>query len=202
MISNSFLGIDHVINPEIEAARIISYAVNHGARSDIMLFENTSLQMRNLTIGKDSVFLDKDLKSIRQEVNFAFLVAAVMREDHFIIPSGETTILEGDELYLLSTEKGFETIFQMEYQENREINKILMIGGGHITSYVADEMLQQESGGHSRLGLTRLSRLLNRKAKKQIQIIEKDYERCKELAERFPQALITHAGCNRRPFSG
>ena len=192
MISNSFLGIDHVINPEIEAAKIISYAVNHGARSDIMLFENTSLQMRNLTIRCDSAFNKRDLKSIRQEMDFAFLVAAVMRDDHFIIPSGETVIQEGDQLYILSTETGFETIFQQEYQEDKEINKILMIGGGHITSYVADE-IQQENNGPSRLGLSRITRLLNRKQKKQLHIIDKDYERCKELAERYPQALVTHA---------
>jgi len=193
MISNSFLGIDHVINPEIEAARIISYAVSHGARSDIMLFENTSLQMRNLTIRQDSDFHNKSLKNIRQELDFAFLVAAVMRNDHYIIPSGETVIKEGDELYLISTEKGFETIFQLENQENIEINRIVIIGGGHITSYVAEEMLQQEGNGHSLPGLSRLSRFFMRKDKKQLHIIEKNYERCKELAERFPQALITHA---------
>ncbi len=192
MISNSFLGIDHVINPEIEAARIINYAISHGARSDIMLFENTSLQMRNLTIKRDSIFQDRDLKSIRQDMDFAFLVAAVLRDDNFLIPSGETRILEGDQLYILSTEKGFETIFQMEYQESREINRILIVGGGHITSYVADEILQHDGVTSSIPGLSRLSRLI-KKGKKQLHIIEKDYDRCKELAERYPQALITHA---------
>ena len=192
MISNSFLGIDHVINPEIEAARIINYAISHGARSDIMLFENTSLQMRNLTIRRDSAFLNRDLKSIRKELTFAFLVAAVMREDNFIIPSGETTILEGDQLYILSTEAGFEIIFNREYHETFDINKILIVGGGHITSYVADELLQRAGNGSIIPGLSRLSRLI-KKNKRQIQIIEKDYDRCKELAEMYPQALIIHA---------
>ncbi len=192
MISNSFLGIDHVINPEIEAARIINYAISHGARSDIMLFDNTSLQMRNLTIRKDSAFLNKDLKSIRQDLNFAFLVAAVMRDDSFIIPSGDTRILEGDQLYILSTEKGFETIFKLEYQERKEINKILIVGGGHITTYVADEILHHDGSSSPIPGLSRLSRMI-KKGKKQLHIVEKDYERCKELSERYPQALITHA---------
>jgi len=195
MISSSFLGIDHVINPEIEAARIISYAVSHGARSDIMLFENTSLQMRNLTIRKDSAFHDKDLKSIRRELDFAFLIAAILREDHYIIPSGDTVIQEGDQLYILSTEKGFETIFKLEYQENREINKILLIGGGHITSYVAEDLLAQEGQSSSLL-----SRFLNRKNRKTLHIVEKDYDRCKELAERFPLALVSHADATEDSF--
>ncbi len=191
MISNSFLGIDHVINPEIEAAKIIHYAINHGANSEIMLFENTSLQMRDLTIQPESLFLGKDLKTIRQEMDFAFLVAAIMREDSFIIPYGDTTIREGDHLYILSTEQGFETIFLMEYKEKKEINKILIVGGGHISTYVADQMFQQD---RSAAITGQPSATENRKrGKKQIHIIEKDYERCKELAERYPQAMITHA---------
>jgi len=193
MISSSFLGIDYVINPEIEAARIISYAVSHGARSDIMLFENTSLQMRNLTIRKDSVFIGQTLKTVRQNLDFAFLIAAVLRDDHYIIPSGDTMINEGDQLYIISSEKGFETIFNIEDLKKTGLNRITLIGGGHISAYVLDELLGHENSSLSLLGKSRLGRLFNRKQKKTLQIIEKDYERCKELAERFPQVLVTHA---------
>ena len=192
MISNSFLGIDYVINPEIEAARIISYAISHGARSDIMLFENSDLQMRNLSIKNGSLFIGQSLKSLRQNMDFAFLIAAVMRNDNYIIPTGDTVINEGDELYIISSEKGFETIFKLEDLNKTELNRITLVGSGHISAYVADELLGQE---HSTiLGNTKLGRLFSKKQKrKNLQIIEKDYERCKELAERFPGALITHA---------
>ncbi len=186
MISHSFLGIDHVINPEIEAAKIINYAINHGANSEIMLFENTSLQMRDLTIRNGSMFLDKDLKTIRQEHDFAFLVAAIMRNDSFIIPSGDTRILEGDHIYILSTEEGFDTIFQMEFKERKEISKVLIVGGGHITTYVADQILGVE-------GAAELASDTKKKSRKQIHIIEKDLQRCSELAEKYPQAMVTHA---------
>ncbi|MDC7234336.1 MAG: NAD-binding protein, partial [Spirochaetales bacterium] len=199
MISNSFLGIDHVINPEIEAAKIISYAVSHGARSDIMLFENTSLQMRNLSIKKDSIFIGQSLRSVRQHMDFAFLIAAILRDDHYLIPSGETVIQEGDVIYIISTEKGFETIFKLEDLSKTELNRITLIGGGHISAYVAEELLDQEQNGQT--GKSRLGRLLNKKQKKSLQIIEKDYERCKELAERFPQALITHADVTEDSFN-
>ncbi len=199
MISNSFLGIDHVINPEIEAAKIMSYAVSHGARSDIMLFENTSLQMRNLNVKRDSLFIGQSLKDVRKHMDFAFLVAAILRNDHYIIPTGETVIEEGDQIYIISSEKGFETIFKLEEQTRKDINRITLIGGGHITAYVAEELLDQEhSTPH---GISRLGRLLNKKQKKNIQIIEKDYDRCKELSERFPQALITHADVTEDSFN-
>ncbi len=199
MISNSFLGIDHVINPEIEAAKIMSYAISHGARSDIMLFENTSLQMRNLNVKRDSLFIGQSLKDVRKHMDFAFLVAAILRNDHYIIPTGETVIEEGDQIYIISSEKGFETIFKLEDQSRKEINRITLIGGGHISAYVAEELLDQEHS--SPLGISRLSRLLNKKQKKNLQIIEKDYDRCKELSEHFPQALITHADVTEDNFN-
>ena len=192
MISNSFLGIDYVINPEIEAAKIITYAISHGARSDIMLFENSSLQMRNLTIRRDSLFIGQTLKSVRQNLDFAFLVAAVLRHNKYIIPTGETVIQEEDELYIISSEKGFETIFNLEHQSKTDLNRITLVGGGHISTYVADELLDQDSNGL--LSNSKLGRLFGKKQKKKnLQIIEKDYEKCKELAERYPGALITHA---------
>ncbi|MBN2859931.1 MAG: Trk system potassium transport protein TrkA [Sphaerochaetaceae bacterium] len=195
MISHSFLGIDHVINPEIEAAKIISYAITHGANSEIMLFENASLQMRDLTIKSDSMFVNKDLKTIRKEHDFSFLVAAIMRNDSFIIPSGDTRIIENDQIYFLSTAEGFDTIFRMEFKERKELNKVLIVGGGHITTYVADLLLSREEnpslkedpllveGGKKKKG----------KGKKQIHIIERDLKTCDELAKRYPQAMITHA---------
>ncbi len=198
MISHSFLGIDHVINPEIEAAKIISYAISHGANSEIMLFENASMQMRDLTIKSGSIFVNKDLKTIRQEQDFPFLVAAIMRNDSFIIPSGDTRILEDDQIYFLSTAEDFETIFKMEFKERRELNKVLIVGGGHITTYVADLLLgMDESPGAMEDPLLseggKKKKKGKGKGKKQIHIIERDLKTCDELAKRYPQAMITHA---------
>ncbi len=130
MISKAFLGIDYVINPEIEAARIINYAVSRGARGDIMLFENSELQMRSLIIRQDSLFKGQSLKKVRQSMDFAFLIAVILRNDRYIIPSGDTVIEPGDELYIVSSEKGFESIFKLEDLQEKEIHRITIVGGG------------------------------------------------------------------------
>ena len=44
----TFLGIDYVVNPEIEAAKAIIRSVEQGATSDIMYFEDSTYQMRSL----------------------------------------------------------------------------------------------------------------------------------------------------------
>ncbi len=198
-LSSSFLGIDHVISPEIEAAKIISYAVSHGVRSDIMLFENARLQMRNLTIHGDSIFLDQSLKTLRGKLDFSFLIAAILRKEGYLIPTGDTTIKEGDEIYLVSSEEDLETIFELEKNQKEELNRITIIGGGRISAYVAEELLGGEGSRQKGLGFLKL--FGKKQKKKTLQIIDKDYERCQALAERFPQALITHADVTEDRFS-
>jgi len=54
-----FLGIDYVVNPEVEAARAVLRSVEHGAISDIINFEGTTFQMRTMVIGEYSRFRDR-----------------------------------------------------------------------------------------------------------------------------------------------
>lgn len=54
IFEKGFLGIDYVVNPEVETARHIANTVALGADSDVMFFENTEIQMRNLVIDHSS----------------------------------------------------------------------------------------------------------------------------------------------------
>ncbi len=46
-------------------------AVEHGAISDVMQFENSSLEMRDLPLGRESVFINRPLKIVRKVLNEA-----------------------------------------------------------------------------------------------------------------------------------
>ncbi|MDC7224379.1 MAG: NAD-binding protein, partial [Spirochaetales bacterium] len=106
LLAYPFLGIDYIINPEIEAAKAILRAVENGARSDVMLFDNKTFQIRDLVVKADSLFQGRPLQEIRQELEFKFLVAVILRDDYYIIPTGTTTFRENDKIYILSTEEG------------------------------------------------------------------------------------------------
>ena len=65
------------------------------------------------------------------------------------------------------------------------------MGCGRLGCYIAD-YLYSPRGDDSHL----LGKIINRFSKssgKNLQLIERDYEQCKYLSERYPQALITHA---------
>jgi trk system potassium uptake protein TrkA len=86
--------------------------------------------------------------------------------------SGDTEILENDNVYLLATKDTLTKIFIETGKKREKIEKIIIVGGGRIGSLV--------------------TRYLIRTGRK-ITVIESDYETCKNISEKFPDALVIHS---------
>ncbi len=192
LLEKSFLGIDFIVNPEIEAAKAIVNTIEHGALSDIMLFEKIDLQMRNISVAESPHFIDHTIEEIREELGLNFLVAVIMRENGFIIPSGNTVIRENDNLYVVGSEENLEKLFLTMGKEKLKLNKIVIVGGGTIGSYIARSLLAKESSSEAVVG--KIANVFSRKKKKKnVYIIDRDYEKCKNLSEQIPEALVLNA---------
>jgi len=137
-----------------------------------MLFDKKEIQMRNIIIDPTSFFCNKSLKEIKKELKSPFLVASILRGDTFIIPSGDTVIQEHDNIYLLATRNNLTNIFIQVGRKSDYIDRIVIIGGGKIGSLVCKYLI--------RTG-------------RKIMIIDSDYNNCKSLSERFPDALVINA---------
>ncbi|MBU4035990.1 MAG: NAD-binding protein, partial [Proteobacteria bacterium] len=105
-----FLGIDYFVNPEVEAAREIVESVMYGATSNLRLFSNANVQMRNVVINSASFFKDKSLREIKVSLKRDFLISCIVRQDNIIIPSGNTIIKENDNIYLVATQDVLEKV--------------------------------------------------------------------------------------------
>lgn len=174
IFEKSFLGIDYIVNPEVETSRFIANTVALGATSDVMLFENTDMQIRNYVVDSRSFFKDKQLKNIKSAVKIKdkFLVAGIVRGMEFIIPSGETYIQENDNVYLFATEKTLTKIFIETGKKREKLDRIIVVGGGRIGALVI--------------------RYLIRTGRK-ITVVDSDYDTCKILSEKFSEALVIHS---------
>jgi len=189
ILENPFLGIDYIVNPEIEAVKMIIKIVEHGAVSDIMFFEQSNIQMRSILVDDDSIFNDKTIKQIKKILQKEFLIAGIERGEQFLIPSGDIIVQEQDIIYMIATKEEFKKIFSKIGREQLDIKDIVIVGGGRISSYLASYFLKQ-SDKHSRL-FNKFKVPLSKK--RNIKIIEKKSELCKSLSEEFPEALIINA---------
>jgi trk system potassium uptake protein TrkA len=172
IMEKSFLGIDYIVNSEVETARQIANTIALGADSDVMLFENSELQMRNIVVSASSYFENRTVKSIRQGIKEPFLLAGIMRDKEFIIPTGDTLVRGKDNIYLLATQKDFTRIFIQAGKKQEKIDRIVIVGGGRIGALACQYLI--------RTG-------------RKITFIEENYERCRVLSGSFPDALVLNA---------
>jgi trk system potassium uptake protein TrkA len=163
-------GIDFIINPEVEAAKSIVNSVNFGASSDIIIFEDTDIQMRGIYINKESIFLNKTITQIKQNIKKDFIITGIKREDgELVIPKGLTTVKDGDYIYIVSKKHVMEELLELLGKTKIRIKNIAIFGG-------------------SKIGIMAAKGLKGKR--RNIKIIDKDYERCKEISKECPKAVV------------
>ena len=186
-----FLGIDFVVNPEIEAAQAIMRAVESGATSDVMAFEQSRVQIRNVVADHDGPLVGHTLQELSNILPGTFLIAVVIRNNDYLIPRGDTRIVEGDILYVVANDTDFEAIFATLGKARRKLNRVIVVGGGSIGQQIVRGMIKDTPPARSLF--QRVARRLIGYEGRQIKIVERNYERCKELIEMFPNALVINA---------
>lgn len=169
LLKNSSIGIDYLVNPEIEAAFDIVQTVLHGASSGIFAFQGTNAQLRDFLVKDDSILNGVLVKNIRSLIDQNFIVAGVLRNEMLHIPKGDFQILTGDHIYIVALGKSFNKILTRAGMTVDKLKRIVLVGGGLIGKHITGMLI--EDG-------------------KDVRIIEKDYEKCKELSALYPEATV------------
>ena len=85
------------------------------------------------------------------------------------IPDGSFVLKKGDKLHIAAAHQDLKSFFKALGRKIARIRNVLICGGGHVTFYLASQLLQ---------------------AGMQVKIIEKKEERCEMLCEVLPKARI------------
>jgi trk system potassium uptake protein TrkA len=187
--------VNLIVNPEVESSKKIVNAVENGAVSDIIFFRQAGLQMRNFLINDKFLFCNKSIREISKNLGNKFLVAGVVRNEEFIIPVGDTTVLEGDNVYFLASGAAMQELYEKLGVFKYEIKKILIVGGGRIGRQVARHFISNnkvkpgfiKSFAKKIMGSDDFN-VENRL--KTVKIMDMDYDKCKRIAKEFPDIMV------------
>jgi trk system potassium uptake protein TrkA len=197
MVRQRLYGIDHIINPEIEAARAVIRSLERGAVGTVNPFTDSGLTMTSITVDPGCSLPGRQVKEIRMALSGEFLLPLLIRDGNSMIPSGDTTVLANDLLYVIAGPEGTDAIISAAGLRRRELRRIAIAGGGRIGRYVADYLLGKgdDNGSVSSSGIwTKLIGRFRRKpTNRSVHFIERDYAVGRELAESYPNALVTNA---------
>ncbi len=162
--------IDVIINPEAEAVKTVENLLSLPGAVDVGEFAEGRIKLIGVRIDGDSPLSGTKLKDLQNKTgNKKILVAAIVRDETLIIPSGKDEILEGDLIYFVSEETELKTAMKMFGKRAEPFNRVLIVGGGNLGLRLAK-------------GLERLSIYTK--------IIDRDPDRCRELAQQLDKAVV------------
>ena len=82
---------------------------------------------------KNSPLVDQKLKTLKEHVPKADArVAAIYRRNKAIVPSGETIIEDGDEVFFIAAKKNIKKVMSELRKAERPYKRIIIAGGGNI----------------------------------------------------------------------
>jgi trk system potassium uptake protein TrkA len=196
--SERVLGIDFFVHPDVEASRSVLSAIERGAMGDILAFSDTCYELGSVDIAESSVFDGLALPYFRAMAFDDSLITLVERNGESILPTGATVLQKGDRIHVLADGEKLDAIFELAGEKKKSLRKIGIVGGGRLGVLIAEALMEEEK--EKSFSLFSMFKNLGIQSNRKIVIIEKDYEICKELAARFPKALVLNEDISDESF--
>ncbi|MBO8128979.1 MAG: Trk system potassium transporter TrkA [Peptococcaceae bacterium] len=172
VLSTEELGVDLIINPEYSAAAEIARLLSLPVPTEP--FAGGRVHMARITLhDKIPDYTSKKIAEIK--LPKSLLIVAISRHGQLIIPSGNDTIKVGDTLYFLGFKEAISQISKILFKKppGKKVYRTMILGGGKIGYYLAQRLCAK--------GL-------------QVVIVEKNHDKCEELAERLPSNALVLEG--------
>ena len=164
------LGIDLVINPELATATEISRLLRFPPAANIETFYRGRVELVGFRVQDEDFLAGKTLISLSHKLkDLPILFCAVEREGDVYIPHGNFQINADDLVYVIGEPYGINKFFRTLGRYTQKVRSTFIVGGGRISYYLASIL--------DRMG-------------QRITIVENQEERCRQLAEMLPQALV------------
>lgn len=167
----NIFGLSMVINPENQAATEIERLLKYPGFLRRDTFAKGKTEIVELRVDAGSKLCNVSLMDLRSIVKCQVLVCAVLRNGSAVAPRGDFVLREGDRIFVTALSQNLATLLRNLGLLSRRVRNVTICGGGKISYYLASKL---------------------KKSGISVQIIEKDYARCRELCELLPEADVIH----------
>jgi len=165
------LNLSLAINPELAAAREIARLLRFPSAIKIEPFAKGRIELLKFLIPEHSLLNDMRVMDVVNRLKSNVLICVVERGNDVVIPDGNFVMKKGDKISFIASHQESADFFKKAGVDNNIVKSAMFVGGGKLTHY--------------------LCRLLE-DTKTKIKIIERDEERCRQLSELLPKAMIIH----------
>ncbi len=141
-----------------EALQVLEFSRKRASLVAVRAFEGGPL------VGKPLKFLQSHMPQVETRV------AAIFRKDGAIMPTGETVVEDGDEIFFIAATKNIRSVLSEMRRMDKPSKRVMIVGGGNIGKRLA-KALEQDY---------------------QVKLIEYNKKACAKLAEDLTHTLVLH----------
>ncbi len=163
------LGINALINPEEEVASTVERMLSAPGALEYNEFFNHKLKLLSFLI-QEGPLIGCELSRFKGIAPEGVIVAAIVRNDRLIVPSGRDVIQENDIVYFACLGENLDMVRKLTTNKVGPAKNILIVGGGNMGLRLA--LLLEEYGSYN------------------IKLMDKDEERCLMLADKLDSTLV------------
>ena len=161
--------IDYIIWPEELLTQDIFRIVTVAHALDVENFADGKARLLEYKVQPGLSIINQKLKDIGFTKDT--IIVGLTRDSKLFIPNGDTEILEGDKLIFMGTPHSLDILAGTFFHEKDQVKTAAIIGGGNVGAMLAKSLDD---------------------LKIKTKIIEKDYERCRFLAQTLERTLVIH----------
>ncbi len=172
ILSGNELGVDLMIKPEQECAWEAFQLLSSEAANELARFAGGRLQLMGLRVREGAKVADATLAELDRRLSGRrYTTVAIVRDGRTEIPTGDSRIEVDDQVYLLGAAEEMAAIPALAGYESHRLRRVMIAGGSREARYLAEYLAEHDVA---------------------CTILDRDRERCRELAETLPEALVLH----------
>lgn len=162
------LGINLVVNPELEAARQINNIIRYPSALTVDRITRGTINLVSVRIDNDGKIANTTVRDYDWRDKHGLFVA-LERDDEVLIPKGDTVIKAGDIVYAIGGFEDLHDLYLSSGSYTQAVHSVMIIGGGRISEYLIPMLLKQSL---------------------RVKLIEVKKEKCDELSVKFPKVEV------------
>jgi trk system potassium uptake protein TrkA len=178
IFNRDFFNIDLIINPQSEMVASMLKLTEVPLASEVIDFADGRIKLIGITIKDNCPLVGRRLSSFN-DYEHTILFGVIVRGEKVIIPGGQDTIQANDLVYCVTQREEIPNIFRLLNIREEGLNRVIIVGGGETGLAFATS-----------LDTTNIN----------TKIIEKDSQRCLELAERLEKVVVLNGDGTDRDF--
>lgn len=126
-------GVDHAISPEDILTQRLRQLLDYPEALQVLDFADGRARLVAIRARSDGLLIGRQLRELPQHLpGIDIRIAAIYRGDRSIAVDGDTTVLEGDEVFFIAPTEQIRKVARELRNIDRSVRRVMIAGGGNV----------------------------------------------------------------------